>query len=87
MRATMGEDESEPTSEQAAQAVNVVLRGGKRHQVTVTTAQAEGGSAVASAPPAKHKESWWTKTITIWTVIGVLVALVAVYIAYRAWHG
>jgi hypothetical protein len=31
--------------------------------------------------------SWWTKTITIWTVIGVLVAIVAAYIAHRAWHG
>ncbi len=31
MRATMADDESMPSSEQAAQAVNVVLRGGKRH--------------------------------------------------------
>lgn len=89
MRATMGEDESQPTSEQAAQAVSVVFHGGKRHQVNVNTAQAAtGGSAVATAPPpTEHKESWWTKTITIWTVIGVLVAIAAAYIAYRAWHG
>lgn len=89
MRATMGEDESEPTSEQAAQAVNVVFHGGKRHQVNVNTAQAaSGGSSIATAAaPAKHKESWWTKGVLIWTVIGVLVAVIGVYIAYRVWHG
>jgi AbiTii len=88
MRATMGEDETVPSSESAQQAVNVVFHKGKRHQVNINTAQAtDGGSAVATAAPTKHKESWWTKTITIWTVIGVLVAIVAAYIAYRAWHG
>lgn len=87
MRATMGEDETVPSSESAEQAVNVVFHKGKRHQVNVITAQASSGSAVASAPSAEHKESWWTKAITIWTVIGVLVAIVAAYIAYRAWHG
>jgi hypothetical protein len=89
MRATMGDDDSEPTFEQAAQAVSVVFHGGKRNLVNVNTAHAaSGSSAVATAAsPAKQEESWWTKGVLIWTVIGVLVAVVGVYIAYRVWRG
>jgi hypothetical protein len=87
MRATMSEDESIPSSEQAAHAVSVVLHGGKRNQVTVISAQADGGATASVAPIAEKKESWWTKTAAIWTVIGVIVAIIAAYFAYRQWHG
>ena len=87
MRATMSDDASIPSSEQAAQAVNVVLHGGKRHQVTVTAAQADRGATASVEPATEHKESWWTKSVTIWTVIGVIVATIGVYLAYLQWHG
>ena len=50
MRAMMGEDETVPSSKQAAQAVNVDFHGGKRHQVNVTTAQAEGRQRTRPSP-------------------------------------
>jgi hypothetical protein len=87
MCATMSDNQSMPSSEQAAQAVNVVLHGGKRNQVTVASAQADGGAIASIKPAGELKETGWTKTQTIWTVIGVIVALVALYIAYRAWRG
>lgn len=87
MRATMSDDASMPSSEQAAQAVSVVLHGGKRHQVTITAAQADRGAMASVEPAIDHKDSWWTKNATIWTVIGVLVAAIGVYLAYRQWHG
>jgi hypothetical protein len=36
-----------------------------------------------SNPPGELKESGWTKIATIWTVIGGIVALISLYIAYR----
>jgi hypothetical protein len=87
MRSTMSDDASVPSSEQAAQAVSVVLHGGKRNQVTITAAQADLGATASVEPAIKQKESWWTKSATIWTVIGVIVAIVGLYIAYRAWRG
>jgi hypothetical protein len=83
MRATMSDDASIPSAEQASQAINVVLHGGKRNQVTVTAAHADGGATATIEPPGELKESGWTKTATIWTVIGVIVALISLYIAYR----
>jgi AbiTii len=82
MRAAMGDDSSVPSPEQAAHAVNVVLHGGKRNQVTVTTAQADKGASASIVVPGEQKESGWTKTQTIWTVIGVIVAIIALYVAY-----
>jgi hypothetical protein len=87
MRATMSDDASIPSPEQAAQAVNVVLHGGKRNQVTVMTAQADSGGTASVKPPGEVKESGWTKTQTIWTVISVIVALIGLYVAYRQWRG
>jgi hypothetical protein len=76
MRATMPDDSSVPSPEQAASAVNVVLHGGKRSVFTVNTAVANNGaSASVSTPtPAEHKESGCTKTIAIWTVIIGIIA-------------
>jgi hypothetical protein len=87
MRATMSDDASIPSSEQAAQAINVVLRGGKRNQVTVTAAHADGGATATIEPPGDVKESGWAKAATICTVIGVIVAVIGLYIAYRQWRG
>jgi hypothetical protein len=85
IRASMPSDTSVPTAEQAAQAINVVLHGGTRNQVTVTTAQTgDSGTAEVAAPPP---ESHWTRTQTIWTIVGVVVAVVGAYFAYRQWRG
>lgn len=82
MRATMPDDSSVPSPEQAAHEVSVALHGGKRNQVTVTTAQADNGASANIASPAEQNESSWTKTQTIWTVIGVIVAIAGLYVAY-----
>ena len=59
MRAAMPDDASVPSNEQAAQAVNVVLHGGERHQVTVTAAS---GSIIQADSPGA------TQTATISTL-------------------
>jgi hypothetical protein len=87
MRATMSDDDSVPSSKQAAQAVSVVLHGGKRNQVTVMAPQADRGATARVEPAAEHKDSWWTKNATIWTVVGVIVAIIGVLIAYLQLHG
>jgi hypothetical protein len=85
----MPHDSSVPSPEQAASAVNVVLHGGKCSHFTVNTAVADkGASARVSAEqiettPAVHKESGWTKTIAIWTVLGVLVAALTLYLSLK----
>ena len=83
MRATMPDDSSEPSPEQAASAVNVVLHGGKRSQFTVTTAVADNAASASVSSPTAHKESGWTKTQTIWTVIGVLLAALTLYLTLK----
>ena len=83
MRATMPGDSSEPSPEQAASAVNVVLHGGKRSQFTVTTAVADNAASASVSSPTAHKESGWTKTQTIWTVIGVLLAALTLYLTLK----
>jgi AbiTii len=75
MRATMSDDATVPSPEQAASAVNVVLNAGKRIQFNINTALADNGSsAYVSTPPAAHEEGGWTKTIAIWTVIIAIIA-------------
>jgi len=89
MRATMPEDASEPSPEQAASAVNYVLKGGKRSTFNLNTAVASNGlsayasSANVSTPPAVQKDGGWTKTIAIWTVIGVIIAAITLYLALK----
>ncbi|MEV7230931.1 hypothetical protein AB0M79_28520 [Polymorphospora sp. NPDC051019] len=87
IRATMSDDASMPTPEQAAQAVNVVLHGGRRNQVTITTAQAGDGGIAHSQPAKERTESGWTRAQTVWTVIGVIVAIVGTYFTFRQWQG
>ena len=87
MRATISDEASIPSSEQAAQAVNVVFHGGKRHHINVTAAQADSGATANIKSATEREESGWTKTATIWTIIGVVVAIIALYVAYRQWRG
>lgn len=63
--------------------MNVVLHGGKRSQFTVTTAVAGNGASANVSSPAAHGESGWTKTQTIWTVIGVLLAALTLYLTLK----
>jgi hypothetical protein len=83
LRAGMPDDVDTPSPEMAEQAVNVVLHGGKRNQVTVMTSKADNGGSASITPNSDKPDSWWTKTSAIWTVVGVLVAVVGVYVAYR----
>jgi len=87
MRATMSDDELMPSSEETAQAVNVVLHGGKRQSVTINAAKADNSGIARIESVPEQKESRWTKISTIWVIIGVIVALIALYIAYRQWRG
>ncbi|MCP2326961.1 hypothetical protein HDA40_005468 [Hamadaea flava] len=89
MRSTRPAGTTVPSKEAAAEAVSVVLHGGKRNIVNINTAQAtDGGNAtVTVTPPAESKESGWSKAATIWTVIGVVVAVVTGYFTYRQWRG
>jgi hypothetical protein len=86
MRASMRDDSSTPSSEQAAQAVNFVLRGGRRNQVTVIAQNADDGATASVTTGSEQKESGWTKMQTIWTIIGVIVAIIALYIGYLQLH-
>lgn len=83
MRATMPNDSSVPSPEQAASAVNVVRHGEKRSQFTVNTAVGDNGASASVSSPTAHRESGWTKTIAIWTVIGVPVAAPSVYLTLK----
>jgi hypothetical protein len=78
MRAAMSDGSAVPSPEQAASAMNVVLHGGKRSVFNVNTAVADRGAvaSVSTATPAPHKESGWTKTIAVWTVIIGIIAAV-----------
>jgi hypothetical protein len=79
MRATMPDDASVPSPEQAAGAVN-----GKRSQFNINTAVAENGaSANVSTPPAAHEKGGWTKTIAIWTVIIAVIAGITLIVTLK----
>lgn len=80
-------EDSIPTAQQAAQAINVVLRGGNRHQINVTAARVGAKGTAEIKLAEKQGESRWTKAQTIWTIIGGVVAIIAAYIAYRQWRG
>jgi hypothetical protein len=78
------EDSSIPSPDQATHATNVTLNGGRRNQVNVTMTQdGLASSAARPTPAAAREESGWTKATTIWTVIGVLVALAILYVTYH----
>lgn len=81
MRTNMGDDDDLPTPDTASNAVKVVLEGGKRHQITVNANNVKDQGSVSIEQPAQT-ESGWTRTATIWTVIGALVAIVGIVLAY-----
>jgi hypothetical protein len=83
MRATMPADSTVPSPEQAASAVNVVLHGGKRSVFNVNTAVADNGASASISTPAAHKESGWTKTTAIWTVVIAVIAGLTLYLSLK----
>jgi hypothetical protein len=88
LRASMPDGAHVPTPEAANQAVNVVVHGGRRTNVTVNAPQADNGSnASVTEAQAERRESGWTKTATIWTIIAGLVGIVAAYLAYLQLKG
>lgn len=68
--ATTPGDQDIPSAEATDQAINVILRGGKRHRVNVTVAQSGSGAASAT-PAAPAEESWWIR----WRKRGIVVGL------------
>jgi hypothetical protein len=55
----------------------------RQNQFTVTTAVANTGASADVSSPTAHEESGWTKTQTIWTVIGVLIAALTLYLTLK----
>ncbi|MEV7230933.1 hypothetical protein AB0M79_28530 [Polymorphospora sp. NPDC051019] len=65
------------------QAVNVAVNGGDRHRIAITTNQAQHGNA-GTAPISDSGEAVrWSRRQTYWTIAGIVIALVALYFAYR----
>ncbi|SCE63508.1 hypothetical protein GA0070216_1015 [Micromonospora matsumotoense] len=88
MRAAQPAGTAMPSHEAATEAVHVVLHGGTRNVVNINTAQARDGSnATVMATPTDGKEPGGSKAATIWTVAGVVVAIVSAYFTYRQWRG
>jgi len=76
MRAAMGEDQTSPAPEHAAEAVHVVLNGGSRN--TITIAQANVGGTASVPAPAMSESPFWTRGRTIG---GILVGICTVIAA------
>lgn len=75
-------DADEPSAKATDQAVNVVVSGGKRHKINVTTNQAQHGNARSTAAPASTDDKdfarqalQWTKRQTYWTIASVVLAV------------
>jgi hypothetical protein len=76
------ENPEEPTAEEANNAVQVVVHG-QGHRVNVTTAQTGGGRTTIAAP-SEPKRPWWRTGPGLWTIGGVIVAAVGVFITWLA---
>lgn len=87
MRSTMDGGSTLPSQDDAALAVSVVLRGGKRHSITINTVKAQDDSNVQVDSASAAAESGWSKTATISAIVGVVVAVIAGYFTYRQWRG
>jgi hypothetical protein len=70
LQANMLDGAEVPSAEVANNAVSVVIHGGKRHKVNLTTAQASGTgtTATANAPTKGDSGSW-----SIWQEVGAVV--------------
>jgi len=77
--ATTPGDQDVPSAEAADQAINVILHGGKRHNVNVTVAQSGNGAATAT-PSEPADESWWAR----WRKRGIIVGLATMAAALLA---
>jgi hypothetical protein len=76
MRAAMGEDQTSPAPEHAAEAVHVVLNGGSRNTVTISQASVGGTATVAA--PATSESPFWTRGRTIGgIVVGICTVIAA----------
>lgn len=82
LRAAMPRNETIPSPEVAKNAVEVVLHGGERHQVTVTAAQGRDSSATSTTSTPSEQSSWWTPwrkvgaaVVGVATVAGTVIAL------------
>ena len=73
-----------PSPDQATHAANVTLKGGRRNHFNLTITQdGPASSAATLTSAAAREESGWTKATTIWTAIGVFVALAILYVTYH----
>jgi hypothetical protein len=74
-----------PTPTPTPHAAGAQLGDPDANTITVTANRSHHGDA--GTQPASAGESNWTRHQTIWTVVGVLVAIVGTYFAYRQWKG
>jgi len=78
MRAVMTDDASVPSSEQADQAVNFVLNGGRRNTINVISSQTgTGGTSTVTTNPAESTPSFSTRGRLIGTFIVGLATVIA----------
>jgi hypothetical protein len=83
LRANMSSDDAVPSAEAANQALNVVVTG-KRSQVQVTTAQADGSDTAATATgpqPQRENSPFWTRSRRIGAFVVGLATVAAAVVA------
>ena len=75
-------ESDEPPAKATDQAVNVVVNGGKHHQINVTTNQAQHGNASSTTTTAGPGDNGiagqalrWTKRQTSWTIASVVLTV------------
>jgi len=86
LRATMPADATVPSAEAADNAVTLIVSG-KRHTITVNTAQATqaGASASVTAQPPRLVHGFWTRSrrigafvVGVATIVGAVAAVIAI---------
>ncbi|SBT41863.1 hypothetical protein GA0070621_1346 [Micromonospora narathiwatensis] len=73
-------------TEAASNAIHLHVEGGSRHSINVTTNKSVHGHA-GTASAGDNEAVRWTKRQTYWTVLGVVVAIAALYMAYLQLRG
>jgi hypothetical protein len=82
LRATMPTNQSVPTPEVAANAVNVAVHGGKRHNVLIAASQSPASRARNIQTSEGERTTWWTP----WRKVGAtIVGLATVAATIIAW--
>ena len=74
-------------AEAASQAVNVMIHGGERHQINVTTNQAQHGDAGTAAPPGDERALRLARKQVLWAIVGVAVGVISAVLAYLQLRG